>query len=67
MKFTISVELKASSPESAQKTAEVIQKLLKEVPESKINELHDLLNKRPNIINEILEKINNPLVKKLFG
>ena len=67
MKFSITIEYHSSNKNNAQKTAEVIKKLLEQVPEQKINQLHELLQKRPNLINEILEKLNNPVVKKFFG
>ena len=67
MKFTITLEFKASNEEKALQTAEVLQRLLQDVPEEKITELHKLLKEKPKIISELLDKLNSPLIQKLFG
>lgn len=67
MKFTITLEFKASNEEKAMQTAEVLQRLLQDVPEEKIGELHKLLRERPKVITELLDKLNSPLIQKLFG
>jgi len=67
MKFTIKLQFEATDSQNAQRTAQVLQKLLEQVPEEKIQQLHDLMQTRPNIVGELLDKLNNPLLKKLFS
>ena len=67
MKFTITLEFHASNEQKAMQAAEVLQRLLQDVPEEKIGELHKLLKEKPKLISELLGKLNSPLIKKLFG